>query len=70
MVKGNKIFGNLIVQLLYMKKYLIIAGLALVTAGGATAALLNNNTDKKQTKKETKKNCIEKKQCSKSARYA
>ncbi|MGZ5190902.1 MAG: hypothetical protein ACXWCZ_07755 [Flavisolibacter sp.] len=53
-----------------MKKYLIIAGLALVTAGGATAALLNNNTDKKKTKKETKQNCIEKKQCSRSAKTA
>jgi hypothetical protein len=53
-----------------MKKYLIIAGLALVTAGGATAALLNTNTEKKKTKKETKENCIQKKQCSKSMRTA
>jgi hypothetical protein len=52
-----------------MKKYLLIAGLALITAGGATAALLNNS-DKKKTKKETKENCIQKKQCSKSYKTA
>jgi hypothetical protein len=51
-----------------MKKYLLIAGLALITAGGATAALLNNSD--KKTKKETKENCIQKKQCSKSYKTA
>jgi hypothetical protein len=50
-----------------MKKYVLIAGLGLITAGGVTAAVLNNG--KKTTTKHTSKSCPYH-QCSKSSKLA
>jgi hypothetical protein len=52
-----------------MKKYLLIAGFALVTAGGVTAAVLNNGK-KKTTKITSSKSCMGKTHCSRSAKTA
>jgi hypothetical protein len=51
-----------------MKKYVLIAGLGLITAGGVTAAVLNNG-NKKTTTKHTSKSCPYH-QCSKSSKLA
>ena len=52
-----------------MKKYFLIAGLALATTAGVTAAVLH--TEKKKDKKEkVKKECVYKKSCSKKAKLA
>jgi len=50
-----------------MKKYILIAGLGLITAGGVTAAVLNTGK-KKTTTKHTNKSCPH--QCSKSSKLA
>jgi hypothetical protein len=51
-----------------MKKYLLIAGLALVTTAGVTATVLNSSNKKKS--KKVKKECVYKKSCSKSSKVA
>ncbi len=52
-----------------MKKYLLIAGFALITTAGVTATVLSSN-NKKEKKNKVKKECVWKKSCSKSARTA
>jgi hypothetical protein len=54
-----------------MKKYVLIAGLGLITAGGATAAVLYlNSPGKKKTTKTESNCCAEKSHCSKAAKTA
>ena len=57
-------------QLPYMKKYLLIGGLGLLTAGGATAAALYLSAPKKKAPKEQTEKKMEKKQCSRSYKTA
>jgi hypothetical protein len=52
-----------------MKKYVLIAGLALITTAGVTATVLSSS--KKKVKKQVvKKECVYKKSCSGSSRTA
>ena len=47
-----------------MKKYVLIAGLGLLTTAGVTATVLNNGKKKDTTKKESKEETSKKKMCS------
>ena len=47
-----------------MKKYVLIAGLGLLTTAGVTAAVLNNGKKKETTKNASKEDTPKKKMCS------